>query len=414
VAHRLSPALLALAFVAAGAAPAASAARTKPELVAGDLAFPTNMALAPDGRIFYTEKETGDIRIIADGDVLSEPFAHLDVVVGSETGLLGIALHPDFAADPWVYVYYTDAADDRNRMIRILADGDIGTDRQNMIDGLSASHGYHNGGDLVFGLDGTLFLSVGEGHEADRAQDPNDIGGKVIRIEADGNLPPDNPFGPDNPVYSIGHRNSFGLCVDPSTGDLWETENGPASDDEINRIVAGANYGWPDQLGPGGAPSFVDPVVDYPVEIVPTGCAVWHGDLFVGSYATGLLHRIALPAVPGSAVDDVVARFDRGISDVQVGPDGDLYVATSDAIWRIDGDSASMSPIPVPSPSAPAPVVPGQDGGSLAARVLATIAAIAAVAGLTFRFAAGRRLRRELHASRDGGEDPGNDATRSR
>jgi glucose/arabinose dehydrogenase len=404
VAHRLSPALLALAFVAAGAAPAAGAARTKPELVAGDLAFPTNMAMAPDARIFYTEKETGDIRIIAGGDVLPKPFDHLNVMVGGETGLLGVALHPNFPADPWVYVYYTDAADDRNRMIRILADGDTGTDRQNMIDGLSASHGYHNGGDMVFGLDGSLFLSVGEAHEAERAQDPNDIGGKVVRILADGNLPPDNPFGPDNPVYSIGHRNSFGLCVDPSTGDLWETENGPASDDEINRIVAGANYGWPDQLGPGGAPSFVDPVVDYRAEIVPTGCAVWDGDLFVGSYATGLLHRIALPAVPGAAVDDVVARFDHGISDVAVGADGDLYVATSDAIWRIAGEGTSMSPIPVPSPSSPAP---SEDGGSLAARLLGAAAAIAVAAGLAFRFAAGRRLRRELRASRDDGKDPG-------
>jgi aldose sugar dehydrogenase len=410
VAHRLLPALLALAFVAAGAAPAADAARAKPRLVAGDLAFPTNIAFAPDGRIFYTEKETGDIRIIAEGGVLPEPFDHLDVIEGSETGLLGIALHPNFPADPWVYVYYTDAADGRNRMIRILADGDTGTDRQDMIDGLSASLGYHNGGDIVFGLDGSLFLSVGEAHEAERAQDPNDIGGKVIRILADGNLPPDNPFGPDNPVYSIGHRNSFGLCVDPSNGDLWETENGPASDDEINRIVAGANYGWPDQLGPGGAPPFVDPVVDYRVEIVPTGCAVWEGDLFVGSYATGLLHRIALPAVPGAAVDDVVAHFDRGITDVAVGPDGDLYVATSDSIWRIAGAAASMAPIPVPSPTAPAP---SEDGGSLAARLLGTAAAIAAAAGLAFRFAAGRRLRRELRTSSDDGEHPGTGATGS-
>jgi glucose/arabinose dehydrogenase len=224
---RLPPALLALAFVVTIAAPAA-AARTKPELVAGDLAFPTNMAIAPDGRIFYTEKETGDIRIIAGDHVLPQPFDHLDVIGGGETGLLGIALHPNFSAQPWVYVYYSDAADGRNRLIRILADGDTGTERQNMIDGLPAS-GYHNGGDLVFGLDGSLFLSLGEAHEAERAQDPNDIGGKVIRIEADGTLAPDNPFGPDNPVYSIGHRNSFGLCVDPANGDLWETENGPGS-----------------------------------------------------------------------------------------------------------------------------------------------------------------------------------------
>ncbi len=401
-------ALLALAFVVAGGAPA-TAARVKPELVAGHLAFPANMALASDGRIFFTEKDTGDVRILQDGEVLPQPFTHLDVIGGGETGLLGIALHPEFPAQPWVYLYYSDAADARNRLIRILADGNTGTDVQDLLDGLSTENGYHNGGDLAFGTDGRLFVSLGEAHESERAQDPNDIGGKVVRIEANGTLPPDNPFGPDNPVYSIGHRNSFGLCVDPSTGDLWETENGPGSDDEINRIEAGANYGWPDQLGPGGAPPFVDPVVDYPAVIVPTGCAVWEGALFVGSYGTGLLHRIQLPATPGSAVDDVVARFDHGITDVEAGPDGALYVSTSNAIWRIEGDAASMSPIPVPSTSA-APAAPAgpDDGGSLTIGLLATAAAIAAAAGLAMRFAAGRRLRR-LHASdRDGdGPDPG-------
>lgn len=400
VRRRLPPALLALALIVT-AAPPAAAARVKPELVAGNLAFPTNMALSPDGRIFFTEKETGDVRIIEEGKVLPEPFTHLDVIGGAETGLLGIALHPTFPAQPWVYLYYSDAADGRNRLIRILADGDTGSDRQNLIDGLTTVNGYHNGGDLVFGTDGSLFLSLGEAHESERAQDPNDIGGKVVRIEADGILPPDNPFGPDNPVYSIGHRNSFGLCVDPATGDLWETENGPGSDDEINRIVAGANYGWPEQLGPGGAPPLVDPVVNYRAVIVPTGCAIWEGDLYVGSYGTGLLHRIGLPAEPGAAVDDVVARFGHGITDVAAGPDGNLYVATSDAIWRIEAGVGSMSPIPVPSVSAPPTVDDPDRGGSITTRLLAIAAAIAAGLGLLIRFAAGRRLRRDL----DGPDD---------
>lgn len=395
VRRRLPPFLLALALMVTAASPAA-AARVKPELVAGDLAFPTNMALSPDGRIFFTEKETGDVRIIEEGQVLPEPFTHLDVVGGAETGLLGIALHPSFPGQPWVYLYYSDAADGRNRLIRVSADGDTASDRQNLIDGLTTVNGYHNGGDIVFGTDGSLFLSLGEAHESERAQDPNDIGGKVVRIEAEGTLPPDNPFGPDNPVYSIGHRNSFGLCVDPATGDLWETENGPGSDDEINRIVAGANYGWPQQLGPGGAPPLVDPVVNYRAVIVPTGCAIWKGDLYVGSYGTGLLHRIALPAEPGAAVDDVVARFDHGITDVAVGPEGDLYVATSDSIWRIDAGAGSMSPIPVPSASAPPPADDPAGSGSITTRLLAIAAGIAVGLGLLIRFAAGRRLRRDL------------------
>ncbi len=390
--RRLAPALLALAFIAVGGDPA-GAARTKPELVMDHLASPTNMAIAPDGRIFFTEQETGDIRIIEEGRLRAEPFDHLDVVAGAETGLLGIALHPNFPDQPWVYVYYSDAADGRNRLIRILADGDTGTDRQNMIDGLTTENGYHNGGDIVFGVDGSLFLSLGEVHESERAQDENDIGGKVVRIEANGTLAPDNPFGPDNPVYSIGHRNSFGLCVDPATGDLWETENGPGSDDEVNAVVAGGNYGWPDQLGPGGDPPFIDPVVDYPAVIVPTGCAVWNGDLYLGSYATGLLHRIRLPAEPGVALDDAVARFDRGITDLEVGPDGDLYISTSDAIWRLAG-GGSVSPIPMPSPAPPGADDGADDGSGLLALVLAGAAAVAIAAGLGLRLAAGRRMRR--------------------
>ena len=387
---RLVSVLAAVTVVAAGADPA-GAAGARPELVMGGLASPTNVAIARDGRIFLAEQATGNVRIIEGGVLLPAPFDHVDVVAGAETGLLGLALHPAFPDRPWVYVYYSDAADGRNRLIRILAAGNRGTDRQNLIDGLETANGYHNGGDIAFALDGSLLLSVGEAHESARAQDPNDIGGKVLRIEADGTLAPDNPFGPDNPVYSIGHRNSFGLCVDPATGDLWETENGPESDDEVNRVVAGGNYGWPDQLGPGGEPPLLDPVVDYPSAIVPTGCAVWQGDLYVGSFATGMLHRIRLPAEPGRAVDEVVAHFDRGITDVAAGPDGVLYVATSDSIWRIVGRADRMSPIPVPAVSAS-----GDAGDGVGITLLAVGAALIAAAGLALRFIAGRRLRRDL------------------
>ena len=389
---RLVSVLAAMTLVVAGADPA-GAARARPELVMDGLASPTNVAIARDGRIFLAEQATGDVRIIEDGVLLPAPFDHVDVVAGAETGLLGLALHPAFPDRPWVYVYYSDAADGRNRLIRILADGNRGTDRQNLIDGLETANGYHNGGDIAFALDGSLLLSVGEAHESARAQDPNDIGGKVLRIEADGTLAPDNPFGPDNPVYSIGHRNSFGLCVDPATGDLWETENGPESDDEVNRVVAGGNYGWPDQLGPGGEPPLLDPVVDYPSAIVPTGCAVWQGDLYLGSYATGMLHRIRLPAEPGRAVDEAVARFDRGITDVAAGPDGVLYVATSDSIWRIAGRADRMTPIPAPSVS-----TSGDERDGAGIPLLAVAAALVAAAGLALRFMAGRRLRRDLRS----------------
>jgi len=256
---------------------------------------------------------------------------------------------------------------------------------------LTTENGYHNGGDIAFGTDGKLYLTIGEVHETNRAQDPTDLGGKVVRLNPDGSVPSDNPFGAGNPVYSIGHRNSFGLCVDPATGDLWETENGPSSDDEVNRIVAGANYGWPDQLGPGGGPGLTDPVLDFPQEIVPTGCAVWNGALYFGSYAYGQLHRLPLPATP--ARDQVVREFPEGITDVETGPDGGLYVSTVSTIYRLAGNGTAIPTIS--TSQGPPPVAGPSDPAGARAPLLAIVAAIALVIGLAMRVAAGRRLRRE-------------------
>jgi quinoprotein glucose dehydrogenase len=265
----------------------------------------------------------------------------------------------------------------------LRADGGS-VERQPLLDALTTENGYHNGGDVVFGSDGELYLSVGEVHESQRAQDPNDLGGKVLRLNPDGTVPSDDPFGAGNPAYSMGHRNSFGLCVDPSNGDLWETENGPSSDDEVNLIRPGGNYGWPDQLGPGSAPPFIDPVLDFPNVIVPTGCAVWRGDLYFGSFGAGLLYRLPLPPA-ASPRADVVRAMSAGVTDLEVGPDGDLYVATSDAIWRFAG-----------KPEATPTVAPTGDSGGGGNRPIAIVAGIVLAAGLAARFIAGRRLRRDL------------------
>jgi glucose/arabinose dehydrogenase len=321
------------------------------EPVATDLAFPTNLAFSADGRVFFTEKDSGNVRILQEDRVLPEPFSTLPVDGGGEKGLLGIALDPGFPEEPWVYVYYSDAADGRNRLVRIRAEGDVGTERRTLLELLPTVNGYHNGGDLAFGPDGKLYVVTGEAHEAARAQDPNDLGGKILRLNPDGSFPADNPFGPTSPVFALGIRNSFGLCFDPGSGALWETENGPSSDDEVNQIRAGQNYGWPDQLGPGGAPGFVDPVLDFPEVIVPTGCAFAHGAVWFGDYH-GELHRATLDS--DGARQESVRTFDAGIADVARGPDGSLWVATVDAIYREAG-AVSASPSPTGSRSSPAP-----------------------------------------------------------
>jgi glucose/arabinose dehydrogenase len=403
------PALGAASTPGTGATPTAGGPVVTTVVSGAD--FPTNMAFAPDGRLFYTEKETGNIRIVQDGGLLPQPFATLPVQGGGESGLLGLALDPDFATTPFVYVYYTSSADGRNHLARLEAsssDPDRGGPPENLLTLLTAT-GIHNGGDILFGPDGKLYAVAGETGDMALAQDPNSLGGKVLRMNPDGSIPSDNPFGANSYVYSLGHRNSFGLCVNPNDGDLWETENGPSSDDEINRIQAGKNYGWPDQLGPGGGPRFVDPALTFPTVIVPTGCVFFDrpisassvrphpgGQLVFGDYH-GDLHSVLLQAPEDRDVEreTVEAHFPVGITDVKVGPDGDLYVSTQSSIVRITpGNGIPFTPA---GPKTPPPDVtgPGATGGGLGAGTIVLIVAaiVLAVDGLIVLVVRRRRRR---------------------
>jgi glucose/arabinose dehydrogenase len=371
--------LLSVLIVATpGRAPAAEL-----EPVVTGLELPVSMAFAPDGRLFVAEQHLGTIRIVENGRLLPEPFARIDVLGTFEQGLLGIAVHPRFPEEPWIYAYFSDPVLRINRLIRIRAEGDRAGHREVLLDLLTTEAGYHNGGDLVFGSDGMLYLTVGDVHDAARAQNVNDLGGKVLRLAPDGSIPVDNPFGPGNPVYSIGHRNSFGICVDSATGDLWETENGPSSYDEVNLLRPGANFGWPEQLGPGGRDrGFTDPVLDFPDQIVPTGCVVWDGDLYFGAYADAHVRRLRLPAGVGARAR-AIARLQDGITDLAIGPEGDLYVAALDGIHRL----RERNPAPIPDP---APVSSGDPWTWLPWVAAGTIAIVL----LQLRLSRARRLAR--------------------
>lgn len=332
---RLLMAVLLLPVI--GASPATTVVSAPERWLDAD--YPVSLAWSGDGRLFFNEKDSGDIRVVRDGELVPEPFFHVNVDVSFETGLLGIALHPDFPREPWVYVYYSDPSLGRNRLIRIRAEGDRGVEAEVLLEGLPAANRYHNGGDLLFLPDGTLIVTVGEAHEPARAQNPADIGGKTLRLRADGSIPPDNPFGPSSPVYTLGHRNSFGVCMGPA-GEVWETENGPGGDDEINLLEPGGNYGWPAALGPSKFEGFLDPLLTYERTIAPTGCISWQGDLYFGAWADNRVRRILEPLThpPG---DEVIARFPTPVTDLAVGPDDALYVATEEAIWRIGSGPAS-------------------------------------------------------------------------
>ena len=212
----------------------------------------------PNDRIWYVEKDTGEIRVLNRRTGRSQRFFLVSRVNGEgERGLLGIALDPDFPATPYVYVYATRNVDGRlrNQILRIRDAGGRGRDLQPIFSSPASGSPYHNGGRILFGPDDMLYAIVGEGHDPSNAQQLGNDQGKILRMTATGAIPDDNPLG-HRRIFAYGIRNSFGFDFDPRTGDLWETENGPACNDELNRIRPGENYGWgPSQTCSGSAPA---------------------------------------------------------------------------------------------------------------------------------------------------------------
>lgn len=240
-------------------------------LVSG-LEIPWAVDLAPDGRLFVTERP-GRVRIVrlgADGGTLDPvPWATLPARVSrnTERGLLGIALDPQFAKNGFVYLYYSyrgPGTTTLNRLVRMRDDGGVGVEETVLLDAIPGNE-QHDGGRLRFGPDGKLYLTVGDGEVGNRAQDTGSWNGKILRLNADGSVPADDPF--PNGVWSFGHRNPQGIAWHPDTGALYETEHGPSGlfplccQDEVNRIEAGKNYGWPVVTGQPQDPRFVDPLV---------------------------------------------------------------------------------------------------------------------------------------------------------
>jgi glucose/arabinose dehydrogenase len=314
------------------------------------LNFPVDMAwVRGTNKIFFTEKNSGQVRIMIGRRLLERPCVNLAVNSSGERGALGIALHPRFKRNHHLYVYYTQASPLENRVTRFTVVGNRCTRAKRIVGGLAASSsGYHNGGQLEF-TGGYLFVATGEAHNPQLAQAKDSRLGKILRYNPNGTIPDGNPFsapGRRNPVWSYGHRNPFGLAHKPGTRRLYETENGPTCDDELNRIRKGRNYGWGAGYACGAAGVGAQPrrpLFRWRSVVVPTD-AWWYrgrmkalsGSLYVGDYATGRLHRFRLDPT-GSRVRAHRIALDAasGVTDVAKGPGEWLYFMTSDAIRRI-------------------------------------------------------------------------------
>jgi glucose/arabinose dehydrogenase len=302
--------------------------------LATGLQVPWSLAFLPDGSIILTERP-GRIRLVDPRQgLLAEPLMTVpDVAATGEGGLLGIALHPGFAANGFVYVYHTyqDGGGLANRVVRFVLRGRSLTGGQVIIDGIPGA-GNHDGGRLKFGPDGLLYITTGDATNADAAQDLEYLGGKILRLRDDGSIPADNPF-PGSPVYTYGHRNPEGLAWD-DRGRLWATEHGSSATDELNLIAAGKNYGWPVIRGDETAAGMVTPIINSGSDTwAPSGTAYRDGSiLFAGLRGQGLF-EVDISGTDYTLTRHLGGEFGR-LRDVVVGPDGYLYLLTSNRDGR--------------------------------------------------------------------------------
>lgn len=319
------------------------------QIIATGLNVPWEMAFADDGRIFFTERP-GQVRVLnAEGELQEEPVISLadPFISEGEGGLLGLALDPNFKDNAYLYVYHTYKEDKQiqNRVLRlrVQADNKAEIDKV-LLDGIVGEKN-HNGGRIAIGPEGLLYITAGDRYEPELAQDRESMGGKIFRIGLDGTIPEDNPF-PNSTVYSYGHRNPQGIAWHPITGQLFSSEHGQTAHDEINRIEAGGNYGWPliegDEQESEEAIDLKQPLVHSGDDTwAPSGMTFvtsgpWQNELLVSNLRGSQILKLTLNE-DGTALTELQTLFRQEwgrIRNVVEGPDGSIYFMTNNRDGR--------------------------------------------------------------------------------
>jgi aldose sugar dehydrogenase len=346
-------------------------------ILARGLAHPWGMAFLPDGTLLLTERP-GRLRIVRGGKLDPTPISGVPQVYAVQlAGLMDVALHPNFATNHLVYLTYNKPGPDKTAATA-LARGRLDPSQKNglaltdvrdifVADFLpEAANGFNSR--LAFGRDGMLYVSNGASN-SDSSQDPKSFRGKIMRLRDDGAVPSDNPFAGRAPyrpeIYSMGHRNTLGLIVNPATGELWNAEDGPNGSDKINVILPGRNYGWPvasygrTYEGPRVSATpwregIEQPLVFWVPSIGVSGLAVYTGDRFPAWKNNAFVGSMRTGEIPGTGHlerivfndkweelrrETLLAELHQRLRDVRQGPDGLLYVLTDEddgALLRIE------------------------------------------------------------------------------
>lgn len=321
--------------------------------------YPTSMVKAPDGRIFVTEK-SGKVKIIKNGGVLGTPFLQVSVNQLNERGLSSIVLDPNFSSNHYVYIYYTTSSSPiRNRLSRFTANGDVAVGGSEVVikDFEPLVNSIHNGGGMAFGLDGKLYLAIGNDNVNSYSQDLSNYKGKVLRINSDFSIPSGNPFSGSESakrIWAYGLRNPWSIDIQPGTGKIFVNDVGEASWEEINNATTGGrNFGWPGSEGATSNPAHTSPVYAYPHGFTGSndGCAItggvffnpsstnypasYTGKYFFIDYCNNWINYLDLSS--GVQKHDFATGLPNALNYIIDGTDGNLYYFSinQNALYKI-------------------------------------------------------------------------------